>query len=465
MFPIKPTNLNFARNRAAVTPACFVGLLVVSFLSSGCRSTFSKMASVSGNSASVVSGDIAARAGSNLNVSRCAGENILPAYVTEGQLLSIDEAIETALANNDAFHSTLAQMGMADGDYLQSTLLTNPNVSTMIPVSVKQWEWTLFVPIEAFLLRPERMDFADKDRERVAHQLVHTGLTLVRDVQVAYANLALATEQHQLAVEALKIREDVKELTERQMADGDISELETIQSRVDALNAQANAKLLEQNVTLARERLALLMGIPEQADHLHVESVPPCSSPVQSVDELIAHATANRPDLMAAEWAVASAERRLALARKAWWRIDSGVDYNGNGDKGPEIGPLFRFDIPIFNKNEGGIMRACAELEAAKFNRDQIHDQIVNQVRLASVQAIQATENRDALQNEVLPALAESLEIAKKGFADGGTTYLLVLQTTTQYVDVKTRILDQTAAICRASAELELSCGGRLNAR
>jgi len=109
------------------------------------------------------------------------------------QPLSVDTAIQTALTNNDAFQATLAQMGMADGDYLQSTLLTNPNFVTMIPLGVKQWEWTLFVPIEAFLLRPERMDLANSDRQRIANQLVQNGLTLVRDVTVAYTNLALAT--------------------------------------------------------------------------------------------------------------------------------------------------------------------------------------------------------------------------------------------------------------------------------
>lgn len=429
---------------------------------SGCASNRSCLSCNTGCTTNAVKTEIGSRTVAALDAQRRSGDVTLPAGLNSDQPLSIDEAVQTALSNNDAFHATLAQMGMADGDYLQSTLLTNPNFATMIPIGAKQWEWTLFVPIEAFLLRPENMDLADKDRERVAHQLVQTGLTLVRDVQVAYTNLALATEQHQLALESQQIREDVKALTEKRLEDGDIAELEAIQARVDALNAKANAGLLQQNVSVAQQRLALLMGIPDQADHLHAIAVPDCQSPFQSIDELIAHAVSNRPDLKAAEWAVAAAERRCSLARKAWWRFDGVTDYNGNGDNGPEAGPGLRFDIPIFNKNEGGVMRACAELEAAKYTRDQIHDQIVSQVRLASTQAKQAEDNFNALKAEVLPALADALGIAKKGFEDGGTSYLLVLQTTSQYVDVKSRMLDQAAAICVASVELELSCGGLL---
>jgi cobalt-zinc-cadmium efflux system outer membrane protein len=376
--------------------------------------------------------------------------------------ISLDEALETALANNDAFHATLAQMGMADGDYLQASLLTNPNLSTFIPVSVKQWEWTLFVPIETFLLRPERMAIADKDCERIAHQLVQNGMILVRDVQVAYANLNLAAEQHRLAEEALSIRQDIAGLTEKRLQEGDIAELEAIQTRVDVLNARANAALLEQNVAIAREQLALLMGIPEYADRLQIVSTPVFSAAEESVQELIDNARSNRPDLQAAQWAVAAAEARLRLSHKVWWRMDGVIDANGSGEKGYEMGPGLRFDIPIFNRNQGGIARATAELEAAKYNRDQILDQIVQQIRLASIQERQANSNYNVLRSDVLPTLDEAREIATKGFEDGGTSYLLVLQTTSQYLDVKARMLEQEAAVRRARAELELNCGRRL---
>ncbi len=437
-------------NSVSILAATFVCLL------SGCaaRGPF--------HSRSVVPGELVSRTGTVVAYVRQPGEVVFPTGLESGQALSLDQAIESALANNDGFHATLSQMGMANGDFVQAGLLTNPSVTTMIPVGVKQWEWTLFVPIEAFLLRPERLALAEKSCEQIAHQLVQNGMSLVRDVQVAYTNLALATEQYILAQEALAIRNDVASLTEKRLADGDIAELEAIQARVDVLNSKANAALLEQNVVIAREQLALLMGIPEQADNLQVQSMPDCGLAAVNVDALIEQAMASRPDLQAAEWAVAAAESRYRLSQKAWWRFDAGADANGSGEKEYEMGPVFRFDIPIFNRNQGGIARACAELEAAKYNRDQIRDQIVQQIRLASTQSRQASDNFNALNSEVLPALDEALSIAKKGFEGGGTSYLLVLQTTTQYLDAKARMLDQAAAICRARAQLDLSCGRRL---
>ena len=89
--------------------------------------------------------------------------------------------------------------------------------------------------------------------------------------------------------------------------------------------------------------------------------------------------------------------------------------------------------------------------------RDAIRDAIYQEVRVAVRQLDQAQANLKILESEVLPNLEEAISIAEKGFADGATDYLLVLQTTTQYLDVRSRILDQRAMRMRAVAELERS--------
>ncbi len=89
-------------------------------------------------------------------------------------------------------------------------------------------------------------------------------------------------------------------------------------------------------------------------------------------------------------------------------------------------------------------------------------DQITADVRTAYRQLDQAYKNLTILKQDVEPALVESLQIAKKGFEDGGSDYLIVLQTTTQYVTGKGQILAQTAACNRAVAELERSVGRSL---
>lgn len=183
--------------------------------------------------------------------------------------------------------------------------------------------------------------------------------------------------------------------------------------------------------------------------------------PVQSEEDLIEEALTCRPDLHSAKWAVAAAGERSKLSRWLWWRLDGVLDAR-SGPAFNGVGSGLRFDVPIFNRNQGGILRADWELNAALHNRDAISDQIVADVRTAYRQLQQAHENLVILKQEVEPALIDALQIAKKGFEDGGSDYLIVLQATTQYLTAKGQILTQTAACNRAGAELERSVGRSL---
>ncbi|MEO8269917.1 MAG: TolC family protein, partial [Aureliella sp.] len=159
--------------------------------------------------------------------------------------------------------------------------------------------------------------------------------------------------------------------------------------------------------------------------------------------------------------AVAAAEQRSELSRWLFWRVDGVLDVR-DGPGYTRTGGGLRFDLPIFNRNQGGILRADWELNGAMHGRDAIHDQIVAEVRVAARQLAQAQANLAILSEEISPALEDALQIAKKGFADGGTDYLLVLQTTSQYLANRALVLDQTAACHRSLAELERSVGRSL---
>ena len=252
-------------------------------------------------------------------------------------------------------------------------------------------------------------------------------------------------------------------MTRDRFKDGDISELETIASKVDALNAKAIDGVQQQNVSISRARLASLLGIPTVETPLVPTALETISVPEHDEQQLIETALACRPDYHAARWSVAAASERSHLSRWMFWRADSVVDVRQGPDY-TRTGSGLRFDLPIFNRNQGGILRADWELNAAMHNRDAIRDQIYQDVRVACRQLSQAKANLTILETDVLPNLSEAVSIAEKGFADGGTDYLLVLQTTTLYLDARARILDQRAMLKRAVAELERSVGRSLDA-
>lgn len=391
------------------------------------------------------------------------GQQRLPPNVVLEDGLSEDEALLAALSNNSAFQATLSSLGAAQGDALQASLLANPQFLTYFPSGIKEGQFTLFAPIESYLLRPARVKVANREYRRIGEQLVQNGLNLSRDVRIAYTDWTLAQNQADLALEAQEIRNQIKKLTDDRLKDGDISELESIAAKVDALNAQANLGVQRLSIEIAQARLATLIGLPDFEDSLVSNELPEPTLPVQTQEDLIQEALACRPDLNAAKWAVAAARERSGLSRWLWLRLDAVYDVRELHGRNPN-GAGLRFDLPIFNRNQGGVMRADWELNAALHNQDAISDQIIADVKTAYRQLLQAQQNYLILQKEIQPALADALQIAQKGYQDGGSDYLIVLQTTTQYITTKGQILVQKAACNRALAELERSVGRSLMA-
>ena len=388
---------------------------------------------------------------------------VIPAGVNLEDGLNEAEAVATGLSNNSLFQAALAQLGMAGGDAVQASLIANPQILIYFPSGAKEGQSTIYAPLESYFLRPTRVKVANREYRRIGDQLVQNGLNVARDIRLAYIDLALATEQSRLATEAVEIRQGIANLTRDRFKDGDISELETIASKVDALNAKAINGVQQQNMLIGRARLVSLLGIPTVDALLEPEPLETVRVAEPDEQQLIETALACRPDYHAACWAIAAAKERSHLSRWLFWRADTVLDVRHGSDYTRTGGGL-RFDLPVFNRNQGGILRADWELTAAMHARDAIRDQIFQDVRVACRQFDQAKANLAILESEVLPNLSEAVSISEKGFADGGTDYLLVLQTTTSYLDARARILDQRAMLKRAMAELERSVGRSLDA-
>ena len=58
-----------------------------------------------------------------------------------------------------------------------------------------------------------------------------------------------------------------------------------------------------------------------------------------------------------------------------------------------------------------------------------------------------------------MTSLDEAVRLAGKAFVGGGTSYFLVLQTTTQYLDARVQEIQLVADVRRAAASLDRSVG------
>ena len=383
----------------------------------------------------------------------------LPSGVNIEDGLSREEAVAVALWNNPAFQVSLSQLGFARADLVDAGMISNPVLSLLFPVGPKQLEATLRWPVEVLWERPRRMSAAKLSLEAVAQGLVQSGLDLALSVRVAYTDLALAVDRQQLANEAAATLQRIDTLTASRLAAGDIAELDARAARVDAVRSAQDAERAVHDVTIARERLRLLLGLPADDAALNrlenSGSVELCGS----LPDLLKAALAARPDLRAAELTIEAAAARLGWEKSRILTLTAVLDANAEGIDGFESGPGIDVSIPLFNRNQGGKLRAQSELERAHAAFVQLRHQVGHDVREASALFDQARQSRLAWGDKIVAPLAANLSDAEESFAAGESSYLFVLENTRRLLEARVREREIAADERRAQARIERAAG------
>lgn len=387
---------------------------------------------------------------------------ILPAIAEPDQKWSEEQVVLIALWNNPTFHELLTDLRITKSDLVTANLLPNPEFVYYFQEPDKPFKYLFDLPIEAIWLRPIRLKIAGQENLRAAERLTQTALDLIRDTRQAYADLLLARERLRIAQEAAKLRGRISDLAKKRLDAGDASDQEAGAARIDSLQATQAATQIGYEVPLAEERLRNLLGLGGEPIPLAIGQTALPGFPIGNIDDLANEAVQTRPDVISAEHFEAAAAERLRFAKIGWVRL-LGLGDATSGRDSHVLGPAFRFTVPIFNRNQGGIARAEAELEQAQRRRVTVRNQVQLEVRQAFLRYSQAQAEYQLLHEKVRPEVEAAIRRAEKAYNDGGAPYLIVLETTRQLFDAYYREAQLQTDLRRAWADLERSVGRRLS--
>jgi cobalt-zinc-cadmium efflux system outer membrane protein len=384
----------------------------------------------------------------------------MPPDVTLDDGLTSDEAVAIALWNSPSFQATLADLGVARADLVEAGLLRNPVLSVLFPLGPKQLEWTVQFPFELIWQRPARVAAATLNAQAVGERLVWNALTLVAETRTAHSDAVIADRRLQLTTEIADLVRRLTGITEARLRAGDISELEARAARSDAARVDAVRQAIEHERDLSRLTLAALLGLDVDADRIRptpgpAPDVAACGTDAARVER----ALASRPDVRAAEIGIDAAAQRARWERSRVVTLMGILDGNGEGAEGAEVGPGVGAEIPIFNRNQGGIRRAEAEVERAGHRYAAVRAQVVAEVRAASVRVRQAQQAIAAWQKDIVPSLEIEQRQAESAYQAGEIPLFSLLDVSRRLVDGRTRQLDAEADLQRAAVALERSIG------
>lgn len=388
---------------------------------------------------------------------------VVPAPPAEPPAPSEEELVALALASNAAFRAALADLGVAEADWLEAGNLPPLSLSLLFPLGEKQIEYAAKLPVDALWLRPKRVAAAKLDWEATAEALVQHGLDLVRDVRSACAELAAARDRLGAAQATALSELRLAELAERRFRAGATSALAASAAHTRAFAGADRERTAQADLRVAEARLSEL-ALPNRTEPATpLCPRPPLAAPaaLPEVGGLVSDALAARPDLRAAEHALEAAGERAGLARREIFQLVAVFDANGSGsafEAGPGI------ELPLLL--DGGRAKragARARVQRASASYQAAVQRIAREVREAHARAVAAALSVRAWRDERLPELERLERRAAAGVTNGASDLSSLLEASIAFDQGDADAADALAAWRRARAELERAVGHRLD--
>lgn len=264
-----------------------------------------------------------------------------------------------------------------------------------------------------------------------------TQISLVAEVATAWLTLAADNEHLQLAQETLASQQATYELTRRSYALGGSAALAVAQAQTTVESARVDVAEYASQILQDRNALRLLVGSDIPDDLLPGTRLEAAAALVQVPAELPSSLLQRRPDVLAAEHSLKSANIDIGAARAAFF---PSISLTANaGSASSSLSGLFKagsgawtfapsISLPIF---DAGSNRAT--LDAANVEKEiqvQTYQQTLQSAfkEVADALAVRSTlDQRLAAQRALTDASQRSFELSDALYRGGSQSYLQAL--------------------------------------
>jgi len=388
-------------------------------------------------------------------------------------VITLPDAATLAMTRHPQLRVFALEMQAAQARTLQAGLRPNPELGIEIEslaggserrgLDAAETTIQLGQLIELGGKRDKRVRVASLAQELAAWDYESKRLNVLREVADAFVEVLAAQERLSLASQLNVLAQQARSAVEQRVKAGKDSPVESLRAGVVLSQSRIEVRRATSALAAARLKLAATWGAGEATfeaaagDFQHVEPAPALDAAREAL-------TAN-PDL--ARWAVEQRQRRAALdLAKAQAKVDvtiaGGVQrYEESDDSAFVVG--LAVPIPIFNRNQGGIREATANLAKARQESDAAHVETFIALSAAINALAAAYDEVHVSQSDVLPLAEQAFEAAQQGYRQGKFDYLYVLDTQRTLFETKATYIDAVEAYHRARNEVERLIGRPLD--
>ena len=380
------------------------------------------------------------------------------AAVSSSQTLTMDQALESAFANNPDLAAAQWEIGISQGDRQQAGLIPNPELSWEAEDTRRSSRTTTVMinqPIELGGKRRARIDVASRAQDAAGIELERKRNVLRADVIEAFYKSSTAQQRLILARQSVELAERGLRVAQGRIKSGKSSPVEGTRAEVQLSEVRLELRRAERDEASAYQQLAQAMGAPLPA-FVSVgdagQSMP--EVPDQSV---LINRIGETAELRLAKLQIDQREASLGLEKAQRipdLTVSIGSQYDERERERVNVVGL-SMPIPLFNRNQGNVLAAARRTDQARDLRNASELRLRSEIQTTLDQWMTANNEVASFNQTILPAAQNAVDTATRGFEMGKFNFLDVLDAQRTLISARTQYIQAMAEATDAWVRIE----------
>ena len=371
--------------------------------------------------------------------------------------MALAELEEMALQRNPTLAQAAARVEAARGNYVQVGLHPNP-VAGYIGAEMgnegRAGQQGGFLSQELVTAKKLQLNrsVASEEVRQAEYAWEMQRQRVLTDVRRSFYDVLVAQRTVELTEQLARLGEEGVKSVEALIRGKEVARGDLLQARIEADTANVLLERARNRYVAAWRNLAAVAGAADMPPGPLAGDVQDGLSQL-TWEDTFSRLLAESPQLASAQAGVARAQ--AALSRQCAGRVPN-VDLQGavqydNATQDTFATLQVGLPIPIYNRNQGNIRRAQAELLAAQRNVQTVRLALQQRLAVAFEQYTNARYQVDKYQHDILPNAEASLKLTNSGYRQGEYSYLSLLTAQRTFFQTNLTYLDALRDL-RASA-------------
>ncbi len=375
--------------------------------------------------------------------------------------LTLDDFHNLALQNSPIIQHSTARVEAARGQHLQAGLYPNPTIGyhgMNIGSRGTAGRQAGFVQqrfVTGGKLQLDREIASTEVRNQQA-LLIASQHRVITDVRSRFYVALLAQRRKELAEELLQVVNELGKSTKKLLETGQASENVLLQAEIEVEQTHIIRDNADNELREAWRQLCVVAGSPN-LPLARLAGDFESAFLQQEADLLAAQLVESHPLVVAARTRVDRAAAAITRAqREVIPDLQLTVDAaRTNQTISNTAQARLGVEVPLWDKNQGNIRSAEADLAAAKTEQRRIELQLQQQLATVLRQYSNALHQSNRYRDSILPRAKRSLALVRKGYDNGQVEYLTLLNSQQKFVQVNLSYTDSLRGLQEAAALLD----------